>query len=111
MVSKMSCSFVLVGVVFWPAIVWAQAPSPKPSGTGGIATGGTFQAVYDAEKRPITAGGFVKTGPIVFMNTAEQAGLTRWRPKAGTPEKRFIPQPQAPPPAPAYHHNPHLSPP
>jgi hypothetical protein len=33
---------------------------------------------------------FVKTGPIVFMNTAEQAGLTRWRHKVGTPEKRFI---------------------
>lgn len=57
---------------------------------GGIATGGTFQAVFDSEKRPITAGGFVKTGPIVFMNTAEQAGLTAWRHKAGTPEKRFI---------------------
>lgn len=69
---------------------WTQAPSPQPGGMGGIATGGTFQAVFDSEKRPITAGGFVKTGPIVFMNTAEQAGLTAWRHKAGTTEKRFI---------------------
>jgi hypothetical protein len=81
---------VLGGVLFWSGIVWPQAPSPKQGGTGGIATGGTFPAVYDSEKRPITAGGFVKTGPIVFRNTAEQAGLTRWRHKAGTPEKRFI---------------------
>ena len=81
---------MLGGMLFWPAIVWPQAPSPKQGGTGGIATGGTFPAVYDSEKRPITAGGFVKTGPIVFRNTAEQAGLTRWRHKAGTPEKRFI---------------------
>ncbi|HVJ09531.1 MAG TPA: CRTAC1 family protein [Acidisarcina sp.] len=55
-----------------------------------MATGGTFEAVFDSEKRPITAGGFVKTGPVVFMNTAEKAGLTTWRHKNGTPEKRFI---------------------
>jgi enediyne biosynthesis protein E4 len=88
--SKISRSLVLVGVLLWPATIWPQAPSPKPDGTGGMATGGTFPAVYDSEKRPITAGGLVKTGPIVFMNTAEQAGLTRWRHKTGTPEKRFI---------------------
>jgi len=68
----------------------AQAPAPQQGGMGGIATGGTFQATFDAQKRPITAGGFVKTGPTVFMNTAEQAGLTSWRHKAGTPEKQFI---------------------
>lgn len=70
---------------------WCQtAPPPKGEMTGSIATGRTFKAVYDSEDRPITAGGFVKTGPVVFMNTAEQAGLTSWRHKAGTPEKRFI---------------------
>ena len=72
------------------SLAWSQAPSPKPGGSGGIATGGTFPATFDSEHRPITAGGFVKTGPIVFMNTAEQAGLTVWTHKAGTPEKRFI---------------------
>ena len=55
-----------------------------------MATGGVFQPVYDSAKRPITAGGTVKTGPVVFMNTAEQAGLTNWHHTAGTPEKRFI---------------------
>ena len=80
----------MAGALVLSATSWSQVTSPKPGGTGGIATGGTFPAVYDSEKRPITAGGFVKTGPIVFMNTAEEAGLTRWRHKAGTPKKPFI---------------------
>ena len=42
-----------------------QDQKPKPSqseqqsGMGGISSAGTFAPVYDAEKRPITAGGFV----------------------------------------------------
>ena len=48
------------------------------------------QAEFDNEHRPITAGGFVKTGPVIFLNAAEQAGLTTWHHTAGTPEKRFI---------------------
>lgn len=34
-----------------------------------MATGGVFKAVYDLANRPINAGGQVKTGPVVFMNT------------------------------------------
>ncbi|MGA2887923.1 MAG: CRTAC1 family protein [Terracidiphilus sp.] len=55
-----------------------------------MSTGGAHQAVYDSDHRPITAGGQVKTGPVVFMDIAQQAGLTNWHHKAGTPEKRFI---------------------
>ena len=55
-----------------------------------MATGGVFKPVYDSANRPITAGGTVKTGPVVFMNVAKQAGLTKWHHTAGTPEKRFI---------------------
>jgi hypothetical protein len=68
----------------------AQTAQQQQGGSGGMATGGVFQPVYDSAKRPITAGGTVKTGPVVFMNTAEQAGLTNWHHTAGTPEKRFI---------------------
>ncbi len=32
----------------------------------------------------------MKPAPIIFMDTAAKAGLTRWRHTAGTPEKRFI---------------------
>ncbi len=46
--------------------------------------------MLDAEKRPITAGGFVKSGPVVFEDTAAKAGLTAWRHTMGTPEKAQI---------------------
>jgi hypothetical protein len=44
----------------------------------------------DAEHRPITEGGFVKTGPIVFQDVSEKAGLTHWTHKMGTPAKTYI---------------------
>ena len=57
---------------------------------GGMANAGPQQAVFDSQHRPITAGGFVKTGPIVFEDVAKQAGLTIWHHKAGTASKRLI---------------------
>ncbi len=44
----------------------------------------------DAQHRPITEGGFVKTGPVVFEDISEKAGLTKWTHKMGTPEKSYI---------------------
>ena len=44
----------------------------------------------DQQHRPITEGGFVKTGPIVFQDMSEKAGLTKWTHKMGTPEKTYI---------------------
>ncbi len=74
-----------------PYAIYAQEgpQQPHPGGSG-MATGVVVPPVYDTEKRPITAGGFVKTGPIVFENIAEQAGLTKWHHTAGTPEKKLI---------------------
>jgi len=66
------------------------AASSQPQQQSGSATGGVFAPVLDAEKRPITAGGFVKTGPIVFQDISEKAGLTVWKHKMGTPEKPYI---------------------
>jgi hypothetical protein len=73
-------------------VPWALAQtSPRPAGdAGGIASGAASQPVYDSAHRPITAGGQVKTGPVVFMNVAKKAGLSTWRHKAGTPDKKFI---------------------
>ena len=56
----------------------------------GMASAGPQKADFDSQHRPITAGGFVKTGPVVFQDVARQAGLTGWHHKAGTPEKRLI---------------------
>jgi hypothetical protein len=63
----------------------AQAPAKGGSGTGGV-----YPPVLDAEKRPITVGGTVKTGPILFQDVAEKAGLTTFHHQMGTPAKRYI---------------------
>jgi hypothetical protein len=63
---------------------------------GGMATAGPQAAQFDSQHRPITAGGFVKSGPIVFQDVAQSAGLTNWRHTAGTPEKRFIVEAKGP---------------
>ena len=72
----------------------AQAPPPQqppPSGGGmGVNTGEAHAAVLDEEHRPITAGGFVRSGPIIFENATEKSGLGAWHHTMGTPAKRFI---------------------
>ena len=55
-----------------------------------MATAGPQKAEFDSLHRPITAGGFVKSGPIVFQDVAAKAGLTSWHHVAGTPAKRLI---------------------
>jgi hypothetical protein len=94
--------FILTAVSY----LYAQQPADpqlgvqKPAGemqsgapeakTGGMANAGPHAPVFDSLGRPITAGGFVKSGPIVFQNVAAAAGLTRWHHTAGTPAKRLI---------------------
>ena len=84
-----------------PHPAWSQAtpqseqqggiqPSQSGKTQGGMANAGPHQAAFDSQHRPVTAGGFVKTGPIVFQDVAQAAGLTSWHHKAGTPEKRLI---------------------
>jgi hypothetical protein len=67
------------------------AQQQPPSGGGmGVNTGEAHSAVLDAEHRPITAGGFVKAGPIIFEDATQASGLARWHHTMGTPDKRFI---------------------
>src|SRR5580698_8051230 len=68
-------------------IYGGSASSQQQSGS---ATGGTFAPVLDSEKRPITAGGFVKTGPIIYQDISKEAGLTVWTHRMGNPEKNYI---------------------
>jgi enediyne biosynthesis protein E4 len=67
-----------------------QAVQQQAPAHSGMATGGVHPAEFDKEHRPITAGGFVKAGQVIFFNTAKEAGLNTWHHAAGTPEKRFI---------------------
>jgi len=89
----------LVGEVLAGSFALTQEtpkPSPAPDlpaptvPKGGSATAGVFAAVKDSELRPITAGGFVKDGPVIFKDIAKQAGLTGWHHVMGTPEKKYI---------------------
>ena len=71
----------------------AMTQMPPASGAkqgGGMATGAAAKAEFDARHRPITAGGFVASGPIIFQDVAAAAGLTTWHHEAGTPEKKLI---------------------
>ena len=67
-----------------------RAQNSHQSGMGGIASGVVSAPVFDQQGRPITAGGFVDKGPVIFQDITEQAGLSRWRHKMGVPEKKFI---------------------
>ncbi|HEY1995270.1 MAG TPA: CRTAC1 family protein, partial [Edaphobacter sp.] len=66
-----------------------QGKGQEPQ-SGGVNTGGAHAAVLDSEHRPITAGGFVKSGPVIFQDVAQKAGLTTWKHTMGTPEKHYI---------------------
>ena len=68
----------------------AQTAPPQGGGMSGIASGAIAAPVYDEKRRPITAGGFVDKGPIIFEDITRQAGLSGWIHKMGVPEKKFI---------------------
>lgn len=67
-----------------------QGQSQQQGGMGGIASGVASTPQYDTQNRPITAGGFVDKGPVLFTDITKQAGLSGWRHKMGVPEKNFI---------------------
>ena len=68
----------------------AAKSSEGVQATGGKETGSPHPLQLDEQHRPITAGGFVKTGPVVFEDVSEKAGLTKWTHKMGTPPKNYI---------------------
>jgi hypothetical protein len=67
-----------------------EKPAQSQGNTGGIAGGLGAAPVYDDQNRPITAGGFVDSGPVIFQDITKQAGLSGWTHKMGVPEKKFI---------------------
>jgi len=83
-------SFSGLGQVSQPASQSSPQAGAPGAPQSGASTGGVFAPVLDAERRPITAGGFVKTGPIVFQDVSKKAGLTVWQHKMGTPQKNYI---------------------
>ena len=66
------------------------AGKPAPSGASGVATGGVYAPVKDAQSRPITAGGFVEGAPAVFTDATVASGLAAFQHVSGTAEKKYI---------------------
>ena len=84
---------VLIASLFLPRDILAQQESPKSQAggmNGGNSTAGTFAAEYDTEHRPITAGGFVNSGTVVFKDITRTSGVSGWRHTMGSPGKPFI---------------------
>jgi enediyne biosynthesis protein E4 len=82
---------VFLSVALSICLVPVVAAGQQIQASGGeMNNGGPKAAVFDSQHRPITAGGFVKTGPALFIDATKQAGLSKWRNKTGTPDKRVI---------------------
>ena len=80
---------VLVASVAPAVFVAAQMGSSSPSGHNrdSAAPG---QLSHDAQKRPITASGFVDVGPVVFKDVTKDAELSGWKHTMGAADKRLI---------------------
>src|SRR4051812_8315336 len=72
-----------------PTAIAQSGPAGSPAASG-EATGPPQPAQYDAQHRPITAGGFVAKGPVVFEDITAKAGLAQWTHTMGTPAKKYI---------------------
>ena len=71
----------------------AQTPPQSSASSGmssGNSTGVAAKAIYDEQHRPITAGGFVDKGPVVFADISKQSGLANWTHVMGAIHKQFI---------------------
>ena len=55
-----------------------------------VNTGAAHEAILDDQHRPITAGGFVKDGPVVFEDITAKSGLGSFHHTMGTPGKSLI---------------------
>ena len=89
--SRLAFCFVL----FPSAAVTAQTSGPAqsqqpPPTSSGVSTGTAHAPVKDSKSRPITGGGFVDGAPVVFIDIAKQAGLTKFHHRSGRPEKNTI---------------------
>ncbi len=83
------CALLALVLRVPPAAVMAAGQQGQSTG-GEMTNAGPQAAEFDSQHRPITAGGFVKTGPVLFIDATEKAGLSKWRNVTGTPGKRVI---------------------
>jgi len=90
-IAKLSIASVsLFAALLASAFASCQVTVGRPSATGGTESGAPQAAVYDNEKKPITADGFIDSGPIVFEDISKKSGLATWSHVMGTPQKKYI---------------------
>jgi len=81
-------------IAVFGVVVAAQTPPQNPGAASGMSsgnsTGAAAAAIYDEQHRPITAGGFVEKGPVVFADISKQSGLASWTHVMGVIDKQFI---------------------
>ena len=80
--------------------VWAQNPletggkkaqeGAQSPAMGGSSTAGVFPPKLDAEKRPVTVGGSVPSGPVLFEDITRAAGLSGWKHVMGSADGKHI---------------------
>jgi hypothetical protein len=73
-----------------PASLLEAQEAPKKVSNMGSNSGSGERPIYDAYNRPITAGGFVDKGPVVFQDVTKAAGLSGWTHVMGAADKRLI---------------------
>ena len=83
-------TMLAAAVLFSSFTVAAQTEGAQPAAKSGQATSSPHPIQLDAQHRPITAGGFVKDGPIVFEDATLKSGLAAWTHTMGTPAKDYI---------------------
>lgn len=74
------------------ALLHAQQSQTTTMATqqGGASTAGVHAPIHDSENHPITAGGLVEKGPIVFEDLSRSSGLATWKYVGGTAAKALI---------------------
>ncbi len=90
-----SCFVVALAVSLLAASTRAQLvlvsepPLQRPIKAQAVAVGNRTPE-QSLEKRPITGSGFVDSGPVVFKDITEEAGLSGWSHKMGGADKKLI---------------------
>jgi len=73
-----------------PGVTQQTNPAENRAQQNGASTGVAHAPVKDALSRPITAGGFIDNGPVIFSDITHSAGLDKFHHVSGTREKTTI---------------------
>jgi hypothetical protein len=88
--AALTLSLVSVGLGQSSTPALPSDPSQAQSTNGGSSHGPIRTAEYDKNHVPITAGGVVDDGKVIFEDITKSSGLSGWRHMMGTPGKPYI---------------------